>query len=344
MANPGELDFGALRAQAEQELHKEPSQQENQPVVASTEREQPSTQELKDLSAQADTSVTSPQVVESQEQQEQKVFDLPDTAQVRIKVDGEEQIVSYGEYKDLLRKNATVTQRMQAFAKSRDEFNSIVQQKIQELEAREKAIQAQSQATNPVMEALLKALQPAQKPRDPNEIVTLGDVQKERDAIIQQYETMRQQDKEEFQRQLMEAAQNVQRQSQIQQERQQYLQSLNSILAKDEYKGLLEVSPNLRAEAMYHVQTVGVQNLAEAIEQSEDFIKQRYDVFKKHTIAQQQKAEAAVAKAKMESNDGTAPSLVKPQTDPGKKFITKGGKLDFNAMLKDALAKANAMA
>jgi hypothetical protein len=347
MPNPGDLDFASLRASAQSEIDKVDAAEAGKANVdvAPTETATPEPMKVSQQQAQAIVDPSSSAEPKSQEQKAQEVFDIPDTASVKVKIDGEEQILTYKDYKDILRKNATVTQRMQQFAKSRDEFNSAVQAKLAEIEAREKAILERQSQKDPLQEALINALkgQVEPKPRDPNEIVTLGDVQKERENLLKQFEDQRSRDRQEFEQNLARAAQSVQDQAQLQRERQEYLGGLNSILAEDTYKAMNELIPNFSASVMFHVKQLQPQNLQEALEYSRDFIEDRYKVFKKLTVAQEQAQQAQAAKAKMESAEGTPVSAMNKDANNPKRFVNKAGKLDWAAMQKDALARANSM-
>lgn len=376
MAQPGTLDFAALAKQATASLTKSESVAPAGKVkIAATEGGVPAPQhavidDTRGDDWNDDNQVGDPEVPEiiennvenaaapreevagsteskSQEELEDEIKELPDDHKVRVKIDGEVQVITHGEYKDIIRKNATVTQRMQAFAKSRDEFNAEVQNTLAILQQREQAILAAQQAPkDPLSEALIAALkgQVAPKPRDPNEIVTLADVQAEREKLLAEFTSTRQNDRAEFENALRQAAQNVQNSAQATRERQEYLTGLNGILNDDKFKVLSEVIPNLQANTMFHVQSMGPKNLEEALEFSKDYIKDRYKVFAKHTTAAQQKQQSKAAQQKMEPADGATPTITKGEQSQRKVFVGKNGKLDFNAMKQDALARINSMA
>jgi hypothetical protein len=168
-ASPGSLDFAKLARDARQSLDKEPVVEKKVKVAASeggipapqnavvddtslddfdesNQTDQVETQEVdanesttaadEPTSSDADPNTKG----QSQEEKDQEIFDIPDTARVKVKIDGEDAVISYKEYKDRLRQEATVTQRLQNFAKTRDEFNAAVQRTVQELEARENAL------------------------------------------------------------------------------------------------------------------------------------------------------------------------------------------------------------
>lgn len=374
MAQPGTLDFAKLAKEATTALNKE-SAAPKQVKIAATEGGIPAPQhavvddtrgddwnddnqvgepevETQEESATNVELTEQPSVTraadtdKTQDQLEEEIKELPDDHKVRVKIDGEVQVITHGEYKDIIRKNATVTQRMQAFAKSRAEFEDAVQETLRQLQAREQALQQVQPKSDPLSEALIAALkgQVAPKPRDPNEIVTLGDVQAQREQMLAELQQARQSDRAEFERALALAAQNVQQSAQATRERQEYLNGLDGILKKDQFQVLNEVIPNLQANVMFHVQSLKPNNLAEALEYSEDYIKERYKAFAKHTTAAQQKQQAKAAKQKMEPNDGATPTVVKSTSSAKKNFVGKNGKLDWKAMSADALARANSMA
>lgn len=345
MAKAGEMDFSALRAQAQVELDKEPS---TEAIVAKEEK----TEVKSEVKTEVEPSQKEPvqkeveTEVKTAEEKAQEVFDLPDTAKVKVKIDGEEQIVSYKDYKDILRKNATITQRFQEFSKSKTEFNDLVQRTLVEIEAREKALQEQSQKKDPLYETILNALkgQMEPKPRDPNEIVTLADIEQERSKLMKDFEAKRLQDRSEFEQTIAQAAQEVQTRAQVQRERQAYLNGLNDILGKDNFKVLKDVIPNLEANVMFHVQQMGPQNLEEALEFSQTYIAERAEALSKLTTAKEQLQQKEAVKQKMESNDGATLALQgKTKEERLKQFVGKSGKLNWDALAKDALVRANAM-
>jgi hypothetical protein len=368
-AQPGMMDFSKLAKEATQELEKPvvqtpskvaaseggiPSPSNEQ--VAETLETQTSEEVIEQVETPAEVQVedaTSKTVSQDETKVEAKVeeqvLDLPDTAKVKVKIDGEVQTITVGDYKDILRKNATITQRMQTFAKSREEFNAEVQKTLQALEAREKAIQEQSSKKDPLYETILNALkgQVEPKPRDPSEIVTLGDVQKERESLEKDFQARRESDKKEFEKQLLEAAQTLQQNAKVQKERQAYFDGLDNILKADDFAPLKEVSPNFVASVFAHVQKLAPQNLEEALEYSKEYIEERSKIFKKHTVAKSQEQQAKAVKQKMESSDGTTPTIAKRELsnqEKAQKFVGKNGKLDWTAMAKDSLAKMNSMA
>lgn len=378
-ARPGELDFSALAAEARKELDKpEPSNKaEKKVVIARSESTLPSPEHASvDSNDDNDTPFEEPVIDTSTEDTDDNVHtasqssdatvqtnndgsqelvdadgvELPDDHKVKVKIDGEIQVLRYGDFKNTLRKEATITQRMQNFAKSREEFNNEVAHTVQALEAREAAL-AQTKAPDTNAQALqmladvLSGKTPA-KPKDPNEILNYGELQAELQRQRDEFEQVRLKDKEAMDTALQQAALGVQEQNRINRERQQFFTGVDSLLSKDEYKIVNDVIPHMRAHVMSHVHTVGAQNLDEALEAAEDYIKERQAVLKKLTVAQEQQKQKTAAKQKMESNDGSPTTIARRElsnVEKGKKFIGKNGKLDFAAMQREALASMNAM-
>jgi len=372
-ATPGSLDFSKLASEATKTLES-PAPAESKVKVAASEsgipapnndtaaetlakvesKDPPLTDETEQIN-EVDESKTvthetqeKVETPETKQSKEDAVLDLPDTAKVKVKIDGEVQTITVGDYKDILRKNATITQRMQTFAKSRDEFNAEVQKTLAELQARENALKIQSEKKDPLYETILNALkeQVEPKPRDPNEIVTLGDVQKEREKLAQEFEAKREGDKKAFEQQLIDAAQSLQEQSRKNAQRQAYLDEVRKVLKTPEYAPLVEYDENLEAAVIFHMQKSGAQSFEEAVEVSKDYLKEKQAKFKKHNVAQAQEQQKLAVKQKMESNSGTNPSIAqreKSASEKAKQFVNKSGKLDWNKMSADALARINAM-
>ena len=189
---------------------------------------------------------TSP--VQSDTQVEPEPLELPDNARVKLKIDGVEQVVSYKEYKDILRHNATITQRMQNFAQTREQFNQEAAQIAAQLEAREQAIANAQPRSDPALQALVDALQgktPA-KPRDPNEILTVGEMQAQQAQLREEFQKLTQAQQAKFQEELQSAAQNVQTQAAQTKQRQEFFSKVDALSMKDDYKVLHEVIPHVR--------------------------------------------------------------------------------------------------
>lgn len=374
MARPGELDFAKLAADATKELNKSEKVEQKKVKVAASEGGVPSPEHAQvddDLSYeddqdndqnndQDDQLVTPEEETSENEQEDPNASEnvettekkktpqrLSDDDEVVIKIDGEEQTVTYKQYKDLLRKEATITQRMQNFAKSRDEFNAEAAKILQQLEAREAQLSQQKPQIDPVSQAIIDALQgKVKKERNPNEVLTYAEVQEMLKAQRDEFENARKSDREQQEQALVNAA-DIARQNQAKlKERQQFNDSVSAMLNKDEYKIVNELVPHVQAHIWERVHSVRPATMEEALEVAEDFVKERLEVFKRLSVAKEQVQQKKAAKQKMESNDGSTVTQVKKkenQSDRAKKFVLKNGKLDFKAMALDAQKRLNDM-
>jgi hypothetical protein len=274
---------------------------------------------------------------------EPKIFEAPDDALFRIKVDGEEKIVSYKDYKDILRQNVTVTQRYQNLAETRDKMNAELATWIKQLEEREAALNAKATATPAPAESALQALVDAlqgktpPKPKDPNEILTHGELAAREAKLREEFEAMTRGQQEQFKKDLIAAQQTVQTQSAQQKAYQEFVGQVDGLINKPEYAKLATLIPHARAHIMSQLQQINPATKQEALDLSEAWLKERMEIFKKLSVAEQQAAQAAAVGQKMESNAGTAPAIpATTRADKVKSFIGKNGKPNWSKMFEDA--------
>lgn len=372
-AKPGELDFQKLAAEAAQELQKESSGNSGKKVkVAATEGGVPAPQfadltqtdfeepesepeQVEEPDVEVPEDVETPEGEPSVEPEresphtsEKKPKKLEDDDEVEVKIDGEVQVIKYSQYKDLLRKEATITQRMQNFAQTRKEFEAQVQNIVTQLEQREAWLAQQQNQQNPVQQALVDLIQGKQpaKTRSADEILTVADLQEELRKQQEAFENARKQDQEAFNNTLLTAKQQAQQQARLDAERNKFFSEVDKLMAKDEYKLVNEVVPHVKAHIMSHVNSVAPQNLEEALEASESWLRDRAAVLKKYSVAQEQKQQKIAVKQKMESGNGAPTTVAKGKqsnADIAKKFVMNNGKMNWKAMEKDALARMNSM-
>lgn len=372
-AKPGELDFQALAKEAltagdsvstEKKVKiaaseggvPPPSQEQvdsnnTEPEFQEVEVEDTQTENVESVENQSEeenTTVENGEVPKSSETK--KPQKLNDDDMVEVVVDGEPEVITYKDYKDRVRKEATITKRFQNFAQTRDEFNQQVANIVSQLEAREAALAQQAQPkVDPVQQALIDLLQ-GKKPapeKSPDEILTVAEMQAAQAKLREEFENSRRKDREDFDNSLQRARQAALEEAKLNKERQQFFNGIDQLVAKDAYKNLNDVIPHIKAHILSHVQSVQPQSLEEALEASESWLKDRSDKLKKLSVAKEQKQQKEAVRQKMESNNGSPTTLAKGQqtnADKAKKFVMKNGKPDWEAMKKDAQARWNSMA
>lgn len=337
MSTPGEPNWGALTSEALGASDEALSDASAPNEAAQPDTVQTVTQPEEVVADPEPVAEIQPSTVQSETEAEPEPLELPDNARVKLKIDGVEQVVSYKEYKDILRQNATITQRMQNFAQTREEFNREAAEIAARLEAREQAL-AQPRS-DPAVQALVDALQgkTPPKPRDPNEILTVGELQQQQAQLREEFQKLTQEQQKTFQAELQAAAQNVQQQAAQQKQRQEFFSKVDALSLKDEYKVLHEVIPHVRAHILAHLNSVAPQSMDEALELSEGWLKDRLQKFQLHSVAKEQAQQKAAAKAKMESPDGNAPKITPTlRAEKVKSFVGKNGKPNWDAMFADA--------
>ena len=351
MPEPGSLDWAALSAQVAAEDHPSESATQSDSVAASTTvaAEAPAIPDPGQIADPAPPAVPDVVVSESQtpssETAAQKIFDVPDDALFRVKIDGEEKIISHKEYKDILRQNATVTQRYQNLAETRDKMNAELNEWIQKLDAREKELAARAEAGQKpdpnaaALQALVDALQgkkPAEPP-DPNTVLTVGELAQREAKLKAEFEAMTKAEREQFKKDLEAAQTQVATQSRQQKELAEFYGQVDSLIAKPEYAAVSQLVPHARAHIMSVLNKLNPATREEALALSEEWLKERKETFRKLAVSEQQAKEADAVKQKMESNSGSTPMIKGTSKEERvKSYIGKNGKPNWDAMLADA--------
>ena len=257
-----------------------------------------------------------------------QVVDIPDDALVRIKVDGVEQTVPYAEYKDGIQREAAFTKRMQTLAQQRQEAEQVFTQRAVELQRQAEMIayaqQQMQAAARPTKSA------PSEKPSDPNEIATLGEVQQSLATFQQQLATQQNQQQQQFMSQLQVAGQQLKDEQSQQVDADRFTAGLNATLAKDDYKFLRDVIPYADESIRYQVAQLDPQSIDEAITYTEHVAKEWSDRVRATSTDHIKRQEVAKARAKMGPPSGS-PVPPTDQTRPGS-FLRKDGKLDWKSL------------
>lgn len=266
-------------------------------------------------------------------------LDVAPETPVRIKVNGEEKVVTAKEYAEILQRTDVFTQKQQALAKQRNEVEQYITQKEQEFLQREQQLAAYAQMLaqqgDPV-QRLAQALQPQQeqKPFNPNEIATIGEVQQAILALAQQHQQELARVKAETQQELA-AREHAQREAQmLAQDQKRVSDTLSEFFQSTDGQLLLQVNP--RAEAVIRVSALqmGPQNTEEAIENVKIVAKGMVENVRGVIAKSQQTQAVSAAKTVMEPPSGTPPTLSQA---PPKSALKKDGSIDWNLLRQRAM-------
>lgn len=271
---------------------------------------------------------------------QEEILDLPETAKVKVKLDGVEEIVTYKDFKDALQREAHYTRRMQTLAQQRKEAEEAIVSKFTELQLAAQAIalarEELKQNANPI-DALAAALKQEKKQTvDPNEIATIGDIEKilsaERERLNKEFETRELSLKE----QMAHALSAVDASRHVERDAERYNSGLNSIMASEDGQLVNTLVPYADQIIRYKVVQMDPKTIEEGIEFTQAVVKELADAYRAKSMELTQKSSHSKAKAKLESPIGAAPPI-KQAEKPA--VFTKDGKLDWNALR----ARANAM-
>lgn len=266
----------------------------------------------------------------------------PDTL-IKVKINGQEQIVKAGEFKDMIQQTAVFTQRQQAVAQQQRQLEEYFAQREAQLLAQQQYVQqvaqqlqAQQDPVQVLRQALATTNQPA--PPGPNEIATHGEIQQVIAALQQQFAQQVQQVEQKATTTAEQKVEQARQEMWIAQEQAKATAGFQSILSSDDGKLLAEVNPLVEPALRFTVAKMGPRSTEEALEFAAKVAKDWANTVRGKMV-QQQKVEAVVkAKTVMEPPAaGTAPTLVQSQAKP-QSFLKKDGSIDVVAMRERAMA------
>jgi hypothetical protein len=324
---PATIDFQALRAKAMEH----PAGNEVEAVASPEPTPAPA---VSDPVAQSTPPEQAPQAVDAVAQA--KILELSDTDQIRVKVDGKEEIVSAKDYRDGISREAVFTKRMQTLAEQRREAEAQLAAQYAQVQREAEAIALAKQQFAAQFDALRtpasQSVAPQTAPRalDPQELATLGDVNS---TIEQKLEAIRNEQKsqqEAFVRALGEASQQVQTQAQLQRDTIDFTNHLQSVMSKPEYQVLNRVSPFAEEIVRQKVAAMEPRSMAEAKDFADTYVRGWYQDVTAAMVESAKRQEVAKAQARLEPPQGSAPPPV-AQFKPGDAF-RKDGKFDWAAL------------
>lgn len=283
--------------------------------------------------------------VEAQ-QTEEKIFELPDNARVKVKIDGKEEVVEYKDYKDSLQREAVFTKRQQTLANQRRQAEQELAQMYAQLQIQAQVLQAQAQSQqqqpNIVEQLQAYANQQNQKQPKPDELVAHGELQSELNKALKQLQDQQTSSRQEVEQNVEKRIQQLMQNIQVKQEQDRFTSAIHQVLGDKDAAILSRVVPDVAyAEAIirHKVAQLGAQSVDQGIEFAKEYVKEWVKNVKKETLGERQAESVQKAKQVLEpTGSGAAPG---PQKPAGYQTIfKKDGTVDFNALS----ARAHALA
>jgi hypothetical protein len=263
---------------------------------------------------------------------DQKVLDLPDDGFVKVKVDGNEELLPVKDFKSGISREAHYTKRMQTLAEQKRQAEETLASQYAQIQQDAFAVQqAQAQLAQylqSVQQAPQASPEPAKAP-DLGELATVGDVQTQLAqalAYLQQEQATREQ---QLVSAIGQASQQVQEQVALQRDTVTYTKGLQSVLNKPDYEVLTKVLPYAEESIRYQVAAMDPQSIEQAIEYTEQVAKEWTDKLNAQVLDAQKRQQVASARAKLEPPVGSPPS---PSPRGPQTFFKKDGKLDWDAL------------
>lgn len=261
---------------------------------------------------------------------ELKVLELPDDAHVRVKVDGQEQVVPVHEYRDGISREAVFTKRMQNLAEQRRTAET-------ELAAQYSYLQQQAQALEQAKAYMQQQMGPAAQtapgPADVmpqlQDLATVGDVQSQINQAVAQLAQYQQQREQQFVSALGQASQRVQEDVALERDAAAYNKGLHSVLSKPDYSALIKALPYAEQTIRYEVANMDPQSIEQAVSFTEQVAKGYMDSLRSVSQDLQVRQSVAQARAKLEPPAGSPPAPA-PAYRPGSAFGKNG--FDWNAL------------
>ena len=268
---------------------------------------------------------------------EAKILDLPEDGQIRVKIDGKEQLVSVKDYRDGISRESVFTKRMQSLAEQKKQAEA-------QLAADYAAIQHQRAAVEQMQREVFQRLStPAPVPQQVDapaagDLATMGDVQSTIQALQANLEARYAQQEQQMVSALGQATQKVQSDAEQARNAAAYNHILTSVMSKPDYQVLTKALPFAEESIRFQVAAMDPQTMEEAQSFTEQVAKEWAGNLKAQFVDAQQRHEVAKAHAKLEAPAAASAPPPAPQYKPGSAF-GKDGKFDWKALS----ARAHAM-
>lgn len=268
---------------------------------------------------------------------EAKVLELPDDGMVKVKVDGQEQLLPVQEFKQGISREAHYTQRMQQLAEQRRQAEEYLVNQYAQIQQQAQAVQlAQQQLAQYVQQPQAPQYQQAPAPSyDPGELATVGDVQVSLQSALSSLMQQQQAREQQLVEAISHASYQVQEQAALQRDTQTYSQGLKSVLAKPEYEVLTKVLPYAEESIRYQVAAMDPPTIEDAVKYTEQVAKEWSTKLRQEVLDSQKRSQVAQARAKLEPPAGSPPS---PTMTQRSSVFKRDGKVDWNALHQRAAA------
>lgn len=269
---------------------------------------------------------------------EAKILDLPEDGQIRVKIDGKEELVPVAELRNGYSRESVFTKRMQSLAEQKKVAEA-------ELAAKYAQIQAQAAAVQQMQQHVLSQMQTPAQPQvqtpvtapNPGELATMGDVQSTFQTLQSTLQAEYKAREEQMLKALGQATQKIQSDAEQARNAAAYNAGLTSVLAKPDYQVLAKALPFAEESIRYQVAAMDPQSIDEAVQFTEQVAREWTSKLKAQFVDAQQRHEVAKAHATLApATNGSAPPPA-PQYKPGSAF-GKDGKFDWNALHARAAA------
>lgn len=323
--------FEGLAAKAEAMMD---AQEPNPAIAAPTTPTAP----IVTQSEQSVTPQAAPDSAPQTQTAEPTVVDLPADALVRVKVNGKEEVVKMSDYKEMVSGTADYTRRTQTLAEQRRQLEDHFAQREAELQQAARWIQAQAQQQDPVqrLAQALQAQQPPKPQQNPNEIVTVGEVQKLLAEFAAQQQGQLGVVKQEITESQRAALIEAQEKQFIAQESARFGKAMEGLMETDDGKLLADVNPEADKLIRWETAKMRPENTEQAVEFAQKVAKGWADKVREKFVTQQKTVAVEAARVKMEPpGSGSAPALqtsTKPQS-----YLGKDGGVDMQLLRQRAM-------
>lgn len=272
-------------------------------------------------------------------------IEVAEDALIRIKVDGKEQLVPFKTLRDGGIRQETFTQRTQQLAEQRRQAEEHIARQLAHIQQEARAVElakAQLAGNDPartLAEALAKIQNP-EKPQNPNEIATLGDIERILAEVNKNVDGKVASTQTDVNKLVQERVDGVLAQIEIQRGQERFNEAVRSVMGTENGKLLADINPEAEKLLRWTVYKMGPESLDQSIEYlskaATDWADKVRGKFSQQTVT------AAVKQAKtvMEAPQGTTPTVVK--ATPSRALTPTGG-IDWDVLNKRANAILESM-
>lgn len=261
---------------------------------------------------------------------EAKILDLPEDGQIRVKIDGKEELVPVAELRNGYSRESVFTKRMQSLAEQKKLAEAELASQYAHVQAQAAAVQQMQQHVLSQMQTPVSQVPAAPAAPNPGELATMGDVQSTFQNLQSTLESQYRAREEQMLKALGQATQKIQSDAEQARNAAAYNTGLTSVLAKPDYQVLAKALPFAEESIRYQVAAMDPQSIDEAVQFTEQVAREWTSKLKAQFVDAQQRHEVAKAHAALAPATGSAPPPA-PQYKPGSAF-GKDGKFDWNAL------------